>query len=532
MNYCSEQIVGSFGGGSVTSLPPLPTRTRAAAANERFESHPAWGGNTRQFESGDTHRLNQAHWQNATDSEINLWLRDKLALLRARSTYEARNNGMLAGVADTIVEDTVGPDGPMLEVQSDDPEYNAALEEVWREFWRAPTFKPNVSGTQLLKLWIRNLPRAGEFLAVIGTDRNAEGPVQMRIRPVHPRRLQSPSGDAGNPRMMMGIEHDRNDRPTRYWISETDGLTTTHVPYSPDDIIHEFILDEDGQSRGFPWFVPALGPAADLRDYDDDVQHASRRAARSNGMMYTEHPDAPVWTAPETYTEEPGQIAMAPPGWKPLEFTATQPAAQYPDYRAERQRESGRPFNMPLLMVRLDASKHNYSSARLDTQGWARKVEGIQDWISGTPESVGTLSRLVWMVAAEARFSIPALRKKPKGAILNWTWPKRPHVDPKKEADAEIAALEAGTTSLVDICQQRGTTIDRHAASLKRSIEAFEAAGIPKPAYMLDVPPPPTAAGPGAAAPAKPAATAKRELTDQITEIVEDLLEERAPVDA
>lgn len=187
---------------------------------------------------------------------------------------------------------------------------------------------------------------------------------------------------------------------------------------------------------------------------------------------------------------------------------------------------------MPLLMVRLDASKHNYSSARLDTQGWARKVEGIQDWISGTPESVGTLSRLVWMVAAEARFSIPALRKKPKGVILNWTWPKRPHVDPKKEKDAETAGLETQTDNLIDVLAGRGTTIDRHCAAIKRTIAAYDAAGIPKPAWMLEVPPPPTAAGPGAPAPAKPAAAAKRELTDQITEIVEDLMEERAPANA
>lgn len=343
---------------------------------------------------------------------------------------------------------------------------------------------PLRSGAAWLKLCVRNLPRCGEFLSIIGTDRNAEGPVQMRLRPVHPRRLATPFDQAGDPRMILGIQFDQYERPQRYWITENDGYFARYVPYSPDDIIHEFTLDEEGQARGFPWLTPSLQSAADLRDYDSDVMHASRRAAADNGMMYTDHPDAPVWSAPETTTIEPGVIPMAPPGWKPFAFPSTMPAANYPDFRAEKQRDFGRPFNMPLLMVRLDASKHNYSSARLDTQSYNRTVEGVQCWLSGTPESYGTLNRLVDIVAKEARFTVAALRRRPKVVSYGWTWPVRPHVDPGKEADAEAIGLETGTVDMVSALAARGTTLERHTRALKRAIKAYEEAGVPLPAWM------------------------------------------------
>jgi hypothetical protein len=92
---------------------------------------------------------------------------------------------------------------------------------------------------------------------------------------------------------------------------------------------------------------------------------------------------------------------MVPPGWKPWQYSASQPPVQYPDFRAERHRELGRPFGMPLLMVRLDSSKHNYSSARLDTQTYNRTVSGIQCWLSGTTNS--TVAQIKAAINAHAK---------------------------------------------------------------------------------------------------------------------------------
>ena len=135
-------------------------------------------------------------------------------------------------------------------------------------------------------------------------------------------------------------------------------------------------------------------------------------------------------------------------------------------------------------MIRLDSSKHNYSSARLDTQTYGRAVLGIQYWISGTENSCGTLNRLVDEVAAEARFKIPALRRKPKTVTYKWTWPARPHVDPSKESLAEGTSLENGTLTLTDALAARGRNIETHVQTLRRERELYDEAELPHPAWM------------------------------------------------
>jgi len=501
-----ERIRAWFGGGA------------ARTAGPRYASAPMWGA--RQFEAGVTDRLNEAHWLLAADTDVNSWLLEKLSTLRSRATYESRNNGMLAGVVGTLVDDVVGPDGPTLQVLSDDEAYNEALEAVWREWFAAPTFRPNVSGAALLKLWVRNLPRCGEFLAQIDTDPNADGPVAMRVRPLHPRRLESPLGSIADPVHMMGVELDSPDgRPIRYWI-KTPVLygIATYTPVPPDLIIHEFLLDEEGQVRGFPWVLPSLEPVAELRDYDHQVQDAARSMADSSSLLYTENPDAPLWTTPEETTVERRTVKMVPPGWKPWQYSASQPPVQYPDFRAERHRELGRPFGMPLLMVRLDSSKHNYSSARLDTQTYNRTVLGIQCWLSGTPNSTGTLNRLVDLVGAEARFSVPALRRRPDRVEYVWTWAPRPHVDPAKEATAEETGLRNRTVSFSQALAGRGVNLDTHVRTLQRCEQILRGSGITLPGWLTGAT--------VSAAPAAPASAAEDDQDEKDERDEKDLAEQ------
>ena len=48
------------------------------------------------------------------------------------------------------------------------------------------------------------------------------------------------------------------------------------------------------------------------------------------------------------------------------------------------------------------------------------------------------------------------LRNRPARVRYQWTWPQLPHVDPKKEGDAEKIALENKTLSLTDALAARG----------------------------------------------------------------------------
>jgi len=264
MSLYSEEIIGIH--AAPRALSPSPTLP--LSSSPRYESAPAWMA--RRWEAAETDRLNEAHWLWAADESINVWLSDQLPTLRARAGYEAKQNGTILGMMATHADDIVGQDGPELQVQSDDEQYNRALEQAWQDWFYAPTHVPNLSGAALLKLWIKGLHKAGAFLAQIFTDRLAEGPVQMRLRPMSTRRLGSPAELASNPRIFMGIEYDDIGRPLRYWIQRQTGIGTgvsmsVYDPVPAELIVYEYLWQEEDQGAGVPWLTPALQPAADLR---------------------------------------------------------------------------------------------------------------------------------------------------------------------------------------------------------------------------------------------------------------------------
>lgn len=467
----------------------------------QFTSSAAWTGQ-RYFESAETTRLNQAHWQMADDVTVNVWLAAQLSELRKRSIYEHRQNPTVQGVVNTHADDIVGQDGPTLQVLSDNAAYNEALEQTWREWFAAPTPRPNVSGAAMLKLWIRSLWKCGEYVARIVTDETASGPVSMRVRPRHPRDLVSPAEFGADPNICCGIRFSpTTGAPTQYFLSRSTvsgqsfAMLQNVETIPPDLMIHEFILDEEDQARGIPWLASSLAGSADLRDYDDQIQDAARSMADQVTSLYTEHPDAPYWAAPESMTIERRRIVMDPPGWKRYTAPATQPPVQYPDFRAEKHRDIGRPVGMPLLLVRMDASKHSWASARIDTTSYARAVAGVQYWISGSEYSAGTLNRLVDLVATEARFTVPQLRSRPPVVRYHWTWPQVPIPQPEVEENANKTSLETGTRTLTEILAARKKTLETHIEERRREIEAFEAAGIPVPKWATGAPQPTPAGG-------------------------------------
>ncbi len=503
-NINAEPIVAGMGIGSDSAPVVAPAgRSAPSGGSARYETHPSWsggrGGGTRSFESGETNRLNQAHWQNAQDVSVNRYLAEKLSVIRARANYEVHNNGMLLGMINSHADDIVGPEGPTLQVISENDEYNTALEQVWRGWFAAPTPMPNVSGASWLKLNIRSLWKCGEYLSRFMTV-PTDGPVSLRLRPTPPRNLVSPLDMSGRPDVFMGIRFDSLGRPAAYHLAQQHGMGLMAMNMGDYDtvpadlMIHEFFIEEEEQARGLPWLNTALQPSADLRDYDNQVQDAARQMADQAVLMYSEHPDLAPWELPEETTVERRTIKSMPPGWKPFVYQATQPPVQYPEYRAERSREFGRPMGIPLLMFRLDSAKHSYSSARLDTQAYRRSLSSTQIWFSGGVQGTGVLGRLVDEVQREARFSVPALKNRPEVVVYQWTWHALPHVDPSKEATADDKRLKNLTLSLSDAAASRGISIETHIQKLVRVRKLLEENNIPVPAELAAAGPQPVGA--------------------------------------
>ncbi len=127
---------------------------------------------------------------------------------------------------------------------------------------------------------------------------------------------------------------------------------------------------------------------------------------------------------------------------------------------------------MPLLILRQDASNHNYSSSRFDAQGYWSAVGRFQAFLARRTLNK-ILRRLLRLASWEG--SIPPI---PARLLFAWTWPKPPAIDPTKESLAERIALENGTLTYSDACAQRGQRVDQTIAQRKRDNEQLLAAGL------------------------------------------------------
>lgn len=435
----------------------------------------------RHWESAETTRLNSAHWTYANGASINERLTGSLAKLRQRSEYEIANNPIVEGIVRTYCGDLIDKQGPVLSVQSDDNGFNESLEDSWFEWWAMPDAREKFAGVDLLALWIESLWSAGEYLIQLTKDSDAEG-VQLRLQTVHARRLDTPLDKAGDPEIVMGVGLTDIGKPVAYYIAKEDPLAGGAVlskwgdAQQAENVIHAFLARECDQVRGVPLLAGVLQTAADIRDYDAQVLDAARLAADWAGFLTNKDAEAetPTLTTGSTLEIERRSLMTCPPGWGVDQMNSHQPSAQYVEYRHERMRELGRGVSMPLMMILLDAGRHNYSSARFDAQLYQRGLKRVQGWLERC-----TLNRLVGLVARES--VLAGQKKAPKRVRYSWTWPVMPHVDPVKEAKAEEIRLANATLAPSDALAAHGKDLEEHLAKLEKEWGALEAVGVVPP---------------------------------------------------
>lgn len=431
----------------------------------------------RRWEGAETHRLNQAHWQTAHGRPINQDLIERLETLRTRSAYEASNNELIEGMVETHISDMLGEHGPTLQVQSDSNRYNQALEHEWESWTASCDYAGERCLLDFLELWVRDLWTCGEYFVQKSTNILAETPVKLRLRGIHPRRVASPF-DRTKPDIILGVERDRDGRVIAYYVYEDDNLEAFAGPtlkwerLPAKDVIHDFNRLEEGQVRGAPWLASALNTIADLRDYDSDVGAAARAAANHAVYFWTNHPELEPAVARGTAEIERGTAAFLPPGYQIGETHPSQPAARYVDYRKERHGDIGRARSIPLMMVRLDASNHNYSSARFDGQVYLRQLKRERG-----KRARRLLNPLVADVARELELGnrLPA---RPARVRYTWVWPALPHIDPQKERNAERTGLQNLTLTFPEACAAGSTDEESVFASWQRTLALAEKYGV------------------------------------------------------
>ena len=427
----------------------------------------------RRWEAAQTDRLNAAHWGKASGQSINNDLKTYLPTMQLRVTHEISTNPSLAGVIKTLALGIVGPDGPRFQLISTDKKWNEDGEWLFNQWWKMPDRAGKLAGPELVKLWVRSLCQFGDYTAQLVTF-GREG-ITLRINNINPTRLQTPLSVLDDS-ITLGVEHDRFGMPLAYWIAPSQdtltGLPGDSLRIPAETFLHGFEADEPEQARGVPWVAIALQAAADTNDFKNEVMDSARMANNYGVLLTHEAEDVSYAEANESVDIERGTMRNVMPGWTPHQMKPEQPSTMYKEFQDSRLAEFGRERCMPLMMIKLDSSGHNYSSARFDAQLFAIANGSSQGVITRN-----TLNRLGGLVVREAILSGDLATPPPRWRI-DWQWPQAPHVDPQKEAKAATERLNNGTSTLKRECTQLYLNWEEVIAQQAVEMEAKKTAGL------------------------------------------------------
>jgi len=438
-------------------------------------------GQARQYAGAKGGRLT-ADWITAgtsADAEI----QSSLARLRDRSRQMGRDTPYFAQIKRLIQVNVVGAHGMVLQMRVPrmrgggmDERINNEVEIAWRRWCRADScdVRGQRSFVGFQRLAAGSWADTGEYLfRIVRQPFGRDNRIPIALEEIEPDQLdldyqgalQSPSN-----RWRMGIEINRWGRPVNYAVLTShpgDYLTTglsigqrRHEIIPASDVIHGFLPDRAGQTRGVPIFAPVMTDAHQLDGYEEAAVIRARAAASQMGFITSPEGELigdDVQDGQRVSDFEPGVFKYLRPGESVDIPQMNAPDAQLEMFVRQKVRRMASGVGISYAAISRDASQASYSSQRqeyLQDQDHWRVLQEIlieqlnqrvfEEWLP-----LAVLSGAVRISDFEVRTNryFDAVSWQPRG----WAW-----VDPKKEAEANVIEEQQGYNSKLKICASLG----------------------------------------------------------------------------
>jgi lambda family phage portal protein len=297
----------------------------------------------------------------------------------------------------------------------------------------------------------------------------------------------------------MGVEFDAYRRPVAYWVLKDHpndffyGVGYSRSKYTripAEDIIHPFIFERIGQSRGVPWMAAAADRAKMLDGYEEAELVAARTAAAKMGFF--KEPDNEDWegddpdsaddvSQPPVMDAEAGSFAnigrMDFKAWTP-----EHPVAAFEMFVQSILRDISSGWNVSYVSLGNDLRGVSYSSIRqgaLDERDYWRL---LQKWAI---ENFKAEIRSEWLRSSITfgAINLPIVDRgfsfydKPMWKPRGWEW-----VDPLKEVMANERAAKNFFKPVQEIVSSSGGDIYDNIDAAVEVRKAFDKVGLMIPA--------------------------------------------------
>ncbi|MGI3212905.1 phage portal protein [Roseovarius tibetensis] len=433
------------------------------------------------FDAGQHHRRLRGF--RATRAHVNALVAASGPDITARARWLVRNNGYAVNAVESWAANTAG-DGIKPISRISDPARKEELQRLWLDWTDEADAEGLTDFYGLQRRAAREVFIAGEVFFRIRPRRSEDGltvPLQLQMLPAEMLPLEKSAVAANGNVIRQGIEFDRIGRRVAYHFlrrhpgdSTEPGLAgeLTRVPAA--EVIHVIDPVEGGQLRGVSKLAPAIVKLFLLDQYDDAELDRKKVAAMYAMFVTSPAPENPLGPPEDEDSGagleiSPGQIVRLDPG---EDVTVGQPAdsgATYEPFQYRTLLQISAALGIPYPYLANDMVKGNFSNSRLALIEFRRRVSAWQHSVM-----VYQLCRPVyarWMDAAvlSGALTLPDYEaNRSRLVAADWLPTKWDWVDPLKDANAEIAQIEAGLKSRTQAISERGydaEQVDREIAA-------------------------------------------------------------------
>lgn len=423
--------------------------------------------NLRAYEAGEITRFNDGWVPVNSDTEnTDKTQRD---LVKARARYLENNSDIACAAVGGIVRNVVGT-GIKLQARTGDENLNKHIELLWRE-WTRPE-NCDITGQQsfeeMQSMLLRRKIVDGEIFVKKIVQKGRRFPFTLQV--IKSDLLSSyliTAPVTGNA-IRSGVELDEHLKPLAYWINKKspDGF----VEFDPDrvpagQIIHLWNRVQPDQIRGMSDLAPVIKRLKDTQDYLDAETVAARLAACFSVFITTQTgapgamPGVRNTKDPERkklQSIRPGMIKYLAPGEKVETANPTRSVTTAKDYVAVQERLAGAGLGMSYELMSRDFNKSSFSAARQGMLEDRKTFEPIQDFMAAhlcMPIYREWLDTCV----LSGLIDIPDYSThREEYQAAEWVTPGWSWIDPQKEVNADITAIQNGGMTMSQWCAARG----------------------------------------------------------------------------
>lgn len=473
--------------------------------------HPAPRPRVRSFEAAKVDDITFG-FQSAS-SAIDADIAAALERLRGRSRQLANNNDFARKFLQQVETNVVGPKGFSLQVTARegarlDTLANTLIENSFAEWARRGVCEVSgqLSFVDVQRIVAVTVARDGEALVRMVRGAEAGNRWQFALQVLDIDRL--PIGHnatlSNGGRIVMGVELNRYGRPVAYHLHRTHPGTGSgqytmsekeRVPAT--DILHIFRAARPEQRRGVPAMHTAMLRLEMLGKFDLAALVAARNGAERLGFFVSPNGEAlkldgQADDGNQVTTSAPGQYDTLPVGYDFRPNESAYPSDVYGAFVKAALRGIASGLGVSYNSLASDLEGVNYSSIRAGVLEERDNWMQIQNWMidafmSPVYEAWLRSGLLAEAIGYTTGSPLPAT-KIDKFMAHRWQGRRWAWVDPLKDVQANVQAIEARLKSRREVIDEQGGDLEEVWAQLAAENDLAASIGLPPSSLAAPAP--------------------------------------------